>query len=202
MKKCKRWEMRAHYLVLRRDEDLPEGGEELQSSQQQLRLDALLGQQSIHTRQSLGNTITMNASVWEELIFLTGPLCFSSILTSKCCYHKMLKRKQGSNAVKDNTSVPVIMCTCKITCCSIFLTKTADMDRSNCRVRRSTWWLLTCGARGPCYFCLALECVRGRSSTHLVGTHSWPELLDRLHCARHTLFLRRRLTSNHRKEGQ
>lgn len=44
---------RFHYLILRRDKDLPEGGEELQSSQQQLGLCTLLGQQSIHAQQSL-----------------------------------------------------------------------------------------------------------------------------------------------------
>lgn len=38
--------------------------------------------------------------------------------------------------------------------------------------------------------------------SHLVWTHSWPELRDCLHCSRRTRFLRRRLTSNHRQEGQ
>lgn len=48
------------YLVLWRDKDLPEGGEELQSSQQQFGFDALLRQQIVQTRQSLRNTTTMN----------------------------------------------------------------------------------------------------------------------------------------------
>lgn len=72
---------RFDYLVLWREEDLAEGGEELQSSQQQLRLGALQRQQCVHTRHGLGDTTTQpGVQVFGgQLRFFKGVLlCFFS----------------------------------------------------------------------------------------------------------------------------